>query len=115
MPLDVTCSASWDSVAILLAGASIVARAQWTGQAQTVDSYTWGTSVQQKQEHRRPRPAYVSPPPTYVNAPPSPIPQSPDIYVPVASGAYSPQSDHFAPSVAGCYYAPQNGTFIPGQ
>lgn len=97
MRLDVTCSASWDSVAILPAGASIVARALWTGQAQTVNSYTWGTTVQQK--HRRPRPAYVSPPPNYVNAPPSPVPQGPDIYVPVAGRAYSLQSGHFAPSV----------------
>ncbi len=32
-------------VIIALAGASMVAHAQWSGQAQTVDSYTWGTPV----------------------------------------------------------------------
>ncbi|WP_423382125.1 hypothetical protein [Burkholderia sp. LMG 32019] len=43
---------------IALAGASIVAHAQWSGQAQTVDSYTWGTPVPPKPlKHRRPCPA----------------------------------------------------------
>ncbi|MBY4769282.1 hypothetical protein [Burkholderia ambifaria] len=40
---------------ILVAGASILAHAQWSGQAQTVDSYNWGTPVPlQPQKHRRP-------------------------------------------------------------
>ena len=49
---------------VMLAGASLVAHAQWTGQAQTADSYTWGTPVQPMKKHRRPRPTYVNPPPS---------------------------------------------------
>lgn len=39
---------------IMLAGASTFAHVQWTGQAQSVETYTWGTPVPQR--HHRPCP-----------------------------------------------------------
>ena len=88
---------------IALAGASIVAHAQWSGQAQTVDSYTWGTPVPPKPPKHRHAPQ------SYAN----PQSQGPHIYVPVAGGAYDPQTGHFAPEVGGGYYDPQSARFIP--
>lgn len=112
---------------VMLAGASIVAHAQWTGQAQTVESYNWGTQVPPKpQKHRYVRqaygnpPAYVNTPPTYVNAPP-PVPQGAidaqtgQYLPPVAGGVINPQNGAFYPSVAGGYVNPQTGAFMPAQ
>nr|WP_057925955.1 hypothetical protein [Burkholderia ambifaria] len=106
---------------VLLAGASIVAHAQWSGQAQTVETYNWGTPVPPKpQKHRRVRQAYGNPPPAYVNAPP-PIPQGAiDVQTgqylpPAAGGVINPQNGEFYPRVAGGYVNPQNGAFMPAQ
>jgi len=116
---------------VMLAGASIVAHAQWTGQAQTVDSYTWGTPVPPKpQKHRHVGQAHVSPPPAYVNVPPPawvnppappPVPQGAiDVTTgqylpPAAGGVINPQTGAFYQSVGGGYINTQTGAFMPAQ
>ncbi|KHK59483.1 hypothetical protein PI86_09170 [Burkholderia sp. A9] len=71
--------------ALLLASASTVAQAQWTGQARMVDSYTWGTPVPQQQRHLRPRPAYSNP-------------QTGAFYQPVGGGYINTQTGQFMPA-----------------
>lgn len=103
--------------ALLLASASTVAQAQWTNQARTVDSYTWGTPVPQQQRHLRPRPAYSNPPPAYMNA--QPVPQGAidgttgQYLPPAAGGAINPQTGAFYLSVGGGYINTQTGQFMP--
>ena len=112
---------------VMLASASTLAHAQWTSQAQTVETYTWGTPVPQK--HRRVRPAYVNPPPNYVNSSPTlvnppappPVPQGAiDVTTgqylpPAAGGVTNPQTGAFYQSVGGGYVNTQNGAFMPAQ
>ncbi len=113
---------------VMLAGVSIVAHAQWSGQAQTVESYTWGTPVPPKpQKHRHVRQAYGNPPSAYVNAPtatvnaPPPVPQGAiDVQTgqylpPVAGGVINTQNGAFYQLVGGGYVNTQNGTFMPAQ
>lgn len=106
---------------VMLTGTSIVAHAQWTSQAQTVESYSWGTPVPPKpQKHRHVRQAYGNPPPAYVNPPP-PVPQGAinvqtgQYLPPVSGGVINPQNGAFYPSVAGGYVNPQTGAFMPAQ
>lgn len=106
--------------AIVLAGAGTVGHAQWTGQAQTVESYSWGAPVSVPLKHRHVRPAYANPPSTWGNPPaPPPIPQGAinaqtgQYYPPVAGGVINPQNGTFYQSVGGGYVNTQNGAFMP--
>ncbi|WP_454727940.1 MULTISPECIES: hypothetical protein [Cupriavidus] len=105
---------------LLLAGASTFAHAQWQGQAQSVDTYTWGAPETQKPKVKRTRPTYVNPPPAPVTAtvPPA-VPrgaidvQSGQYLPPAAGGVVNPQTGAFYPSVPGGYINTQTGGFMP--